>query len=576
MSLKVEASVNLLPAHVASLLPKIHRLLEQSSDKAILDLGASTDASCRLRELFLLAITDSISQLYDTVEGELQLDRTDDSLVVAAPTSFVADEDWDEYPEVANASVSFDVDVLKKAKTFHDFLLTPRIATPTSSLDIRTHVSPRHPRAVEIVPEQDQLVQLVYVPSLASLMYHFLRKMHGERLEAVQLDASMTQRLSAGPSIANSSIIMRSEADVEFHTRVTQGDIVSQGINYARRRQKEAGAKRNPLYPRKGTPIRRPGRQSHAFADLEIGKGVIEVKTIVSIDDMFIQKLFGFTPAKLKAMMREKTVGIAFDFHPPKSLEDDTIGSTAQSVVQLWAQLLEKTFSFGQGTSHEYSYFVVKDPQTPGRLIISPCYATFPKSDSPRLPSESGIYNMYNMFRIANNPEYSLQFLQKLRDDLSARDALIPAVFEDAGQRPPMVDLSKGTVGVKHVPNTKVLRDRPQLNYEEAHSSVEDAVEDLDQTDDQWGSDVIPPDSFAGGIPAHSTPHNAGTSKTSGPTKRSAQPSFAVTGVIKQSAAEQPGPTTRSQSRLAQTGGQQASHRGGASKASGSRARWRH
>ncbi|KAJ7728851.1 hypothetical protein DFH07DRAFT_969754 [Mycena maculata] len=573
---KGKAPVNPLPAHVASLLQKIHHILEQSSsDSAILDLGASTDASRRLKKLFLFTVTESISHLYDAIKDETQPDRTDDSLVVAAPTSFVAGYDWDEYLEEGNTSLTFDVLRLDAAETLHDFLLTTHITRPTFDLDtddVVMHRLARPPRAVEMVPPDRQLIQLIYLDSLPSRMHDFLQAIHGENLEDIRLNDQMTRRLSAGPSIANSSKKMRSEADVEF---LTQADMVSEGINLLRRLQHEAGANEDPLYPQKGTPVRSAGQPSHAFADIEIGKGVVEVKTSVSIGKTFMMELLGLEPGTLKSIRGEDAVGIVFEFHPPQSPED-TISSTVQSVVQLWAQLLEKSFSFGQGTSHEYSYFVVRDPQTPGRLIISPCFPTFSNADSPCHPSESGIYTMYNMFRIANNPHYSERFLQELRADLNKPDALVEG-SPRLRRLPPTTDLSKGTVGVKNVPNAKegALRDHPKHNYKDvSHSLIDESVLQgvSGNANQQWAND-IPSLAIGRPGPSHSTPNNrARTANQSGAPEPSGLRSR-LTGAGSASAIEQPSRVTRSRS--GKTRGQKDTHRGGNARASGSKAVWK-
>ncbi|KAJ7143576.1 hypothetical protein C8R43DRAFT_1199110 [Mycena crocata] len=435
------------------------------------------------------------------------------------------ESDFEEPGEEGNTSVVFKVSDLDKAQTLHDFLLTTstHINSAVSDLGTGMHVSPRKPRGVEIVPKKDQLTELIYLPSLSSRMHNFLHKIDpDENLEKVNLDAATTRRLCAGPSIANSSKVMRSEADVEFHVRVTQGDIV-------RRKEKATEPDQEPLYPQKGTPVHRAGHPSHAFPDIEVGKTVIEVKTILSINALFMAKLLGFDADELEKMLRQNpdAFGLIFDFHPPQSIEHDTLGSTVQSLVQLWTQLLEKGFSFGEGTSQTYSYFVVKDPETPGRLIISPCYATFPQSVSDA--TETGIYMAYDMFRIANNSEYSAQFLEELREDLKQHGALVPAVTFDPGQFPPTVDLKKGTVGAKIVPNGKqgVLRtDLKQVKYKDLSSSrIGESLEVAEQEDTQnWLADAVSV-SFApsGSAPAlstealHSTPNGPARFRQSKP-----------------------------------------------------------
>ncbi|KAJ7804488.1 hypothetical protein B0H14DRAFT_3774403 [Mycena olivaceomarginata] len=460
-----------LPQDLAVVLSLIVQLLESHSS-----IIPTLNQSPNLKHEFLRAIDLSIS-------SPIGDDPNDPTAPVAAATSGALDIDaygtlpileYDEWlPEEGNTSMTFDVSILGQTLTYHDFLLAPHISPPVSDLG-RKYISARPPRAVEIVPPKEQLLQVIYLPSLGRLLHEFLRNINGENLEDLRLDYAMTRRLTAGPSIANSSEIMRTEADVEFHVRVTQADIVAEGINMINEIRK---GKVPRIYPLKASPIRRAGQPSHAYPDMEIGKAVIEVKTNLSIDAFLTQNLFGSTVFALNAMIRGDAIGVIFDFHSPQSF-DDTVGSTVQPLLQLFIQLREKTFCIGEGTSQEYSFFVVKDPEAPNRLIVSPVYSTFALGSKDE-PLESGIYTMYNMFRIANEPDYSERFLKELRGAVNKEGALVPGVAREPGQMPPTANFSKGTVGVKSVPNRKqgVLRvpavNAPRPVYKD-ESSVDD------------------------------------------------------------------------------------------------------
>ncbi|KAJ7728844.1 hypothetical protein DFH07DRAFT_220842 [Mycena maculata] len=257
MRIKGKALETALPPHVATLHRKIHRLLKESPN-ALLAMAPTSDTSRTVKAQFILAITTSIHQLYDEVEvvpDSLASIRLDDSIAAAS----AVDRNWvDDVCSVHRApctSVQYllvpDWDLCSNTPLLLLFLRStfrvgwlsgggkcicrigctssgcghnvarfsphPPIAQPNPVFGkhgMATSVSPRRPRAVEILPEEHQLTEVVDIDSLPSLMHDFLRNIHGENLEEIRLDDKVKRRLSAGPSITNSSMTMKSEADV--------------------------------------------------------------------------------------------------------------------------------------------------------------------------------------------------------------------------------------------------------------------------------------------------------------------------------------------------------------------------
>jgi hypothetical protein len=73
-------------------------------------------------------------------------------------------------------------------------------------------------------------------------------------------------------------------------------------------------------YPRKGKPGRSPA-SSHAFADVEIGRGVVEIKPLSLINDGFIPELLDVPKTFLADVVQKygTNKGFLFKFSPPSS-----------------------------------------------------------------------------------------------------------------------------------------------------------------------------------------------------------------------------------------------------------------
>ncbi|KAJ7464673.1 hypothetical protein B0H11DRAFT_2050567 [Mycena galericulata] len=401
---------------------------------------------------------------FDEVDTPNDADSKFDSLAVAAPTSSpaaTATQNWTDDPGLSNflldagdESMSFDLSILGLARNLHEFFLAPHILPPISSIEGK-RIPGRKARPVEILDLNCRLREVVYLHDMSSRVYDFLRGIAGEDLKKVTLNSEHSQCLSAGPLVTNCSKQVWSEADVEFHFRATQAHFVAEAMNIMEGFPLD---KQDRYYPRKGTPGSRPGQSFHAFADVEIGRGVVEMKTVSSINELFIQNFLDIPSQALqKLILKHGTnAGYKFDFSPPAYPLLDTVGQYVQPVVQGWAQLYEKKFQFGQGSSQEHSFFVIKDPETPKRLYISPCLPTFPAGDDPAsaTPSESGLYTMFNIFRIANRPEYAEQFLRQLRESMENKIVAVQYRNPEWVGTPPesnsrrTVNLTKGTVGV--------------------------------------------------------------------------------------------------------------------------------
>ncbi|KAJ7353408.1 hypothetical protein DFH08DRAFT_804967 [Mycena albidolilacea] len=114
------------------------------------------------------------------------------------------------------------------------------------------------------------------------------RRIPGEGLETVLLDSQAHWCLSADPILANCSKKVWSKADVEFYSRTTQGHFVAEGMNIVDGHDQDDQER---YYPRKGKPGCSPV-SSHAFADVEISRGVVEIKPLSLINDGFIPEDF--------------------------------------------------------------------------------------------------------------------------------------------------------------------------------------------------------------------------------------------------------------------------------------------
>ncbi|KAJ7904699.1 hypothetical protein B0H14DRAFT_2664035 [Mycena olivaceomarginata] len=367
------------------------------------------------------------------------------------------------FPGAIDAPFSFPFppDTSVDSLDFDDASIMAEIGDSDSSiLGARENTLHQAPRAIELVMPSSRLREIVYLADMSSRLYNFLRA-EGAReddLAQIQHTPELFERLNAGSILANCSKEIQSEADVEHAFKVSQGHIRF-GLHHQDR-----------YYPHNGTPGSQAGRSSHAITD-------VEIPAFLGLEDRVVEELVDRFPG----------VGLKFGFSYPQSFRD-TLDSTVQPVVQIWTQLNEKAYNFGQGSSHEFSFFAVRDPETPQRLYISRCHPALFDSASPSRitpsPTESGLYTMFNLFRIASKSEYSDRFLQKLRNEMNnpeklisvhCRDITLAGKFEPTRNHVPTVDLSKGTVGVTYYdqPNNKetVTRKGPSVDYKDLSGS---------------------------------------------------------------------------------------------------------
>ncbi|KAJ7100140.1 hypothetical protein B0H15DRAFT_509765 [Mycena belliarum] len=365
-------------------------------------------------------------------------------------------------PDEGDKSFSFDLSSLSQATTIHEFLSTPHLVQPVfSGHQALKQVSARGPRAVEILPDLERLKEVVYLPSMTLRAHEFVRGK--DNLEEIQLTEEQRALLSAGPAVANCTTKLYNEADFEYAFRASQGHIVAECLNII---ENKSLNDMDRYFPHKGTPGSRPNMTSHAYADVEIGKTVVEMKTTKSIHASFIEDFLDIKFADLQSIVSQNGAdrGYLFHFSPPKE-ENDSLNASVQPVVQSWTQLQEKGFKFGQGSSQHYSFFEIKDPGNPQRLYISRCLSTFPpkpdpdsKFPPPTEPSDSGIYAMFNLVRIASKEQLAEEFLDILRKDMGTPGNLIKVLSRnpelvgtalEPGHRC-IVNVSKGSVGVMY------------------------------------------------------------------------------------------------------------------------------
>ncbi|KAJ7672055.1 hypothetical protein B0H14DRAFT_1012775 [Mycena olivaceomarginata] len=118
-----------------------------------------------------------------------------------------------------------------------------------------------------------------------------------------------------------------------------------------------------------------------------------------------------------------------------------------------------KGFQYGQSSSHNWSFFLVKDPATPRRIYLSACFSTFPSA--PTTPSESGVYSMYNLFRIATKPGYSESFLEELREGLQDHFIAVDSRnIDDLGGKPDIHAVSQSGTGDRWFSVPRPARDQ--------------------------------------------------------------------------------------------------------------------
>ncbi|KAJ6504680.1 hypothetical protein C8R47DRAFT_1209948 [Mycena vitilis] len=378
----------------------------------------------------------------------------------------------------------------KQRVTLHDFFLNPTIVRPLASTPELRGIAARNIRAVELIFPSFRLLEIVYVPNMAQLIWDFLHNFAIDDLEQIELSTEHLRVLNAGPTVANCSQEVKCEADVEYVFKTSAGHVVAETLNILKGRDPRYGQQGNRFYPRKGTPGT-TGRGSHAITDVEVDKGLVEIKTIGSIDEYFIPKFSELNTLEINDLLSDNAtaLGFKFDFSPPRSLKDK-MAKTIQPIVQIWTQLQEKKGNFGQASSLEHSVYTVQDPQTPQRLYVSEPYQTYPRLGFTfQSPTKSGLYTMLNFFRIANNATLSKSFLKHIGETMQGRIVSVQSRNLDmAGRVDPkwknqvqVVNATMGTVGVKYYdqPNGKAgaMRVQERIAYKEAsHSRIDEPL----------------------------------------------------------------------------------------------------
>ncbi|KAJ6484349.1 hypothetical protein C8R47DRAFT_552366 [Mycena vitilis] len=356
--------------------------------------------------------------------------------------------------------------------TLQEFLAKPRVIRPTSSALAAKATGGRGPRAVEL-RVRNRMNHIVLVPDLGELAHDYIQSVsanHPARdLTKIRLTEKELQCLESGALLANCSPEVKCEADIEHIYKATQCHFVAETLNILQQREREHHKQQPPdrqdrIYPHKGTPG--PGRgRSHAFADVQVDRLLCELKPSVTIDAEFTPKFLEVDSTQLARLLAELPpgAGLRFAFDPPTSFHA-TMGPSVQPVIQIWTQLQEMQYNFGQGSSHEFTFHAIMDPVIPDRLYMSRCYRTVfvsdPAAPIAEIPTESSLLTMVNLARIANNPEWSLGFLKELREHMSKDGNLVPVhsqnlalagtFKEEWKTQVPTANVSKGTVGVKY------------------------------------------------------------------------------------------------------------------------------
>ncbi|KAF9003167.1 hypothetical protein BDZ89DRAFT_1081055 [Hymenopellis radicata] len=354
-------------------------------------------------------------------------------------------------------------------------------------------------RAVErAIRAKDRPTELVYAPSMGDVFHRFMAEKKDD-LTSQQLTKSLREILTSGPRLANMCRHFHSEGDVEYAFRASHLTIVAELINHLEKRK---GAKR--LYPFRGVVVPRndniPGN-NHAYTDVELANCPCEIKKKTSIGRLYTSLLLDITDMELGRlhlqMEKEKAFGRTYNFCWPAD-EASKLNKVTQPLVQLYTQLIEKQSYFGIASSHDFLYFVVRDPQRPQRLYLSRLYSTYPSpvEETPKdttrkdtstisttkTPMNNALYTLYKFLRVASNSELHNGFFHMLRqeaekvtpakagDPLFAQDGCVdvgPASLTAKANREALARLRlktlKETVHYKD-PDTSVGTDESLLN----------------------------------------------------------------------------------------------------------------
>ncbi|KAK7038224.1 hypothetical protein R3P38DRAFT_540359 [Favolaschia claudopus] len=298
-------------------------------------------------------------------------------------------------------SVQFDLPSLRNSQTLHDLFAANLAANPQA--EKRLLKLTRKIRNAELVDPGNLLTEVVYLFNMAELFYEFLLGYPEENLKKYPLSSEELALFLAGPLVANCSLTMTAEADGEFHWRVTQGHMVAEAMNKLDRLLQNDPDR---FYPIKGTPGncpvhlneartetgKRTGKVTRSIADVQLGKGVVEMKTISVVNRDFPIGFFDLEELNefLRLLWRTYRSSCAwkFAFNPPRSTQD-RVGTSTEPIIQAWAQMKQKGYRFAVASSHRHSVFLFIDPEHPNRLYISPPLACFPSPDV-QAPAETG------------------------------------------------------------------------------------------------------------------------------------------------------------------------------------------
>ncbi|KAJ6504664.1 hypothetical protein C8R47DRAFT_153768 [Mycena vitilis] len=352
--------------------------------------------------------------------------------------------------------------------TLQDLLSKPSLMRPISTALENKAIPARGPRAIELrVPSP--FTHVVLLLDLPGRLDSFIQTVSpgDPELTKLRLTDEEVQRMDAGNILANCSPEVKSEADVEYVFKAAQGHPVAEALNIVegrkkgpRQRQEEDQDRPNRFYPFKGTPGSRFGG-FHAYTDVQLGRLLFEIKTIASLGADFMARFLDLEPSRLEQLLGNKTSGgFLFAFGYPTSFRA-RMGSAVQPVIQIWTQFHEKGFSFGQGSSHEFTVHAIRDPENPHRLYLSLCYPTvFKTHPIDPFAENRGLLTTFNLARIANNPDWAAGFLKELREDMDKDGNLTPVYSQDVAlvgrfkeewrEQVPTANVSKGTVGVKY------------------------------------------------------------------------------------------------------------------------------
>ncbi|KIY70425.1 hypothetical protein CYLTODRAFT_419780 [Cylindrobasidium torrendii FP15055 ss-10] len=337
------------------------------------------------------------------------------------------EETESSFPE-HEASFSIDPGAIASTTSAYDVLVTP-IRLTDITVTHRGSMNTRYARRVEVsLKTEEQLHQVIYVPSFLALVEDFLKQKGDDAcLQAIILSDSQKELLASGALVASQLPIVSSEGDLEFLWRVGVFHIVAIIICLLHNARAEDTPR---FWAQRGTASSR--RTLHAYPDIQLRDREAknpplpcEVKPRAVVSDVFIPEFFDMETRSMELLEVELSArrgnGACYPFQWPQDV-DTQIASCDQPVIQIWTQLFETGSTLGQLCGEGITVFASKLPTRPKTLVLSAACSFDLKSPSQALLST------YRVSRIAHTAAWASEFGTFLEQ----------AIYGSKGQRQPL------------------------------------------------------------------------------------------------------------------------------------------